>query len=153
MRLKLFIAISLVLCFSGNVAACVSEFTPESCYMFSVYNRNSLLSDSVKTRHINFWRNYTNGKVGTGQIERALTVYKSKASGITLKSYLQKAKGRRRTVLSQFTESDQQNKWNAGSMELSFKEDLARAQQTWSKILTSASQRISTSKRLGDAIG
>jgi hypothetical protein len=151
MRLKLFIAISLVLCFSGNVAACVSEFTPESCYMFSVYNRNSLLSDSVKTRHINFWRNYTNGKVGTGQIERALYgSTNSKASGITLKSYLQKAKDADGlfylSLLNQINKiNGTQDPWNYPS-----KEDLARAQQTWSKILTSASQRISTSKRLGE---
>jgi hypothetical protein len=150
MNLKNFIIASVVSLCALPSLACVDSFTPSACYMFSVYNRNTLTADSVRLKNIAFWHSFCNGRVGDGQIEKALygSTDNEGAKGISLLGYLRQQKNADALcylgLLKQMSAiSGADDGWNYPS-----KRELLRHKAVWGTLLTSATTRIAKSKNL-----
>jgi|GEM_PF-1666161 len=153
-----FIAASIIFLYAaGKVSACVDTYTPASCYMFSVYNRNQLWNDKISCQknNIDFWRQYTRNMVSEAGIKADLypdsyyTPEQGKSKPMSLYSYLQQKKdidaAHYIALLKQINGlSSEQDVWDYPT-----NKELARRHQVWLNILNDASRRMLTSKRLG----
>ena len=142
-----FIIVSLFCFYGYKASACVDLYTPATCYMFSVYNRNSLTGDSVKLKHIAFWKAYTQNQLSDKDLSNAL-YGKDKKERQLLTDYLSRHNDRDAfyyvSLLASMNRiSSDNDQWNYPT-----KADLINRKKTWLLLLKEASRKIDRSKNL-----
>lgn len=71
MKWKKYIVGNLFILHALSGWACADCYSPESCYMFSVYDRNALMDHSVR-KNVDYWVSYTGGKVSPEAVQAFL---------------------------------------------------------------------------------